>query len=82
MKERGTRYWPMKSEPDVYSIENLAADGRAEWEGVRNYQARNSMREMKEGDLVVPCPSRNCCTPPNRSDNRLHLPPAAAEGVI
>jgi predicted RNA-binding protein with PUA-like domain len=48
------RYWLMKSEPDVYSIDDLARDGRAEWEGVRNYQARNLMRdEMREGDLVL-----------------------------
>ena len=48
------RYWLMKSEPDVYSIDDLARDGRAEWEGVRNYQARNSMRDdMKVGDLVL-----------------------------
>jgi predicted RNA-binding protein with PUA-like domain len=47
-------YWLMKSEPDVYSIDDLARDGRAEWEGVRNYQARNLMRdEMREGDLVL-----------------------------
>jgi len=44
----------MKSEPDVYSIEDLARDGRGEWEGVRNYQARNFMRdEMRVGDLVL-----------------------------
>lgn len=47
------QYWLMKSEPDVYSIHDLARDGRAEWDGVRNYQARNYMRdEMSVGDLV------------------------------
>ena len=41
-------YWLMKSEPEVYSIEDLKRDGRTEWEGVRNYQARNFMvKEMK-----------------------------------
>lgn len=43
----------MKSEPDVYSIDDLARDGRTCWEGVRNYQARNLMREMKKGDPVL-----------------------------
>ncbi len=46
--------WLMKSEPDVYSIDDLARDGQTTWEGVRNYQARNSMRDdMKLGDLVL-----------------------------
>jgi len=48
-------YWLMKSEPDVYSINDLARQPRKtdHWDGVRNYQARNMMRdEMKKGDLV------------------------------
>jgi len=53
MARRARRYWLMKSEPETYSIEDLAREGRAEWDGVRNYQARNYMRdEMAEGDLV------------------------------
>ena len=48
------QYWLMKSEPDVYSIDDLEGDGRTHWDGVRNYQARNIMRdEMKEGDRVL-----------------------------
>jgi predicted RNA-binding protein with PUA-like domain len=47
------RCWLMKSEPAVYSIEDLARDGSTCWEGVRNYQARNLMREMKVGDAVL-----------------------------
>ena len=48
------RHWLMKSEPDVYSIDDLVKDGTTSWEGVRNYQARNFMRdEMKVGDLVL-----------------------------
>jgi predicted RNA-binding protein with PUA-like domain len=44
----------MKSEPDSYSIDDLQRDGRTSWEGVRNYQARNYMRdEMKPGDEVL-----------------------------
>jgi len=47
------RYWLMKSEPAVYSIMDLARDGVTGWEGVRNYQARNFMRdEMRSGDLA------------------------------
>lgn len=53
MTKRGTKLWLMKSEPDVYSIDDLERDGTEPWEGVRNYQARNFMREMAEGDLVL-----------------------------
>jgi predicted RNA-binding protein with PUA-like domain len=45
-------YWLMKSEPDVYSIADLKLDRFSIWDGVRNYQARNFMREMSIGDLV------------------------------
>ena len=46
-------YWLFKSEPDVFSFEMLKAKGRKgeQWDGVRNYQARNNMRAMKVGDL-------------------------------
>ena len=48
------RYWLMKSEPSVYSIDDLARDKRTSWNGVRNYQARNFMRdEMQQGDRVL-----------------------------
>jgi len=43
----------MKSEPDVYSIDHLERDGTESWDGVRNYQARNFMREMAVGDLAI-----------------------------
>lgn len=43
----------MKSEPDVYSIDHLARGGPEPWDGVRNYQARNFMREMQVGDLAI-----------------------------
>ena len=45
-------YWLMKSEPDVYSIADLKGDRTSMWDGVRNYQARNFMRQMSRGDLV------------------------------
>ena len=47
------QYWLMKSEPYVYSIEDLEKDGSTCWEGVRNYKARNNMRSMKTGDEVL-----------------------------
>ncbi|WP_372748970.1 EVE domain-containing protein [Litorivivens sp.] len=49
------KYWLMKSEPDAFSIDDLAArpGKREHWDGVRNYQARNFMREMKKGDTVL-----------------------------
>jgi len=47
------KLWLMKSEPDVYSIDELAKKKRGTWEGVRNYQARNFMREMSLGDLFL-----------------------------
>jgi len=42
----------MKSEPDVFSIEDLRRENVAGWDGVRNYQARNFMRAMRKGDLA------------------------------
>lgn len=46
-------YWLVKSEPVKYSWERFLKEGKTHWDGVRNYQARNSLREMKEGDLVL-----------------------------
>jgi len=49
-----TRHWLIKSEPSVYSIEDLARDGVTEWSGVRNYKARNYMRdEMRIADGLL-----------------------------
>ena len=51
-----TRYWLMKSEPSDYSFDDLKleVDSTAEWDGVRNYQARNLLRdEIKVGDRVI-----------------------------
>jgi len=48
------RFWLLKCEPDVYSIDDLERDGRTGWDSVRNYQVRNFMRDtMKPGDLGV-----------------------------
>jgi predicted RNA-binding protein with PUA-like domain len=46
-------YFLVKSEPFKYSWDKFNIDGRTFWDGVRNYQARNTMKEMKEGDLVL-----------------------------
>lgn len=49
-----TRHWLIKSEPSVYSIEDLERDGKTEWSGVRNYKARSYMRdEMQLGDRLL-----------------------------
>jgi predicted RNA-binding protein with PUA-like domain len=47
------RYWLMKSEAECYSIDDLARDKVTPWEGVRNFQARNFMKEMSVGDVVL-----------------------------
>ena len=46
------KYWLMKTEPDAFSIDHLKKAKREPWSGVRNYQARNFMRQMQVGDLV------------------------------
>ena len=43
-------YWLMKSEPSVYGIDHLRKEGETLWDGIRNYQARNFMRQMKQND--------------------------------
>jgi predicted RNA-binding protein with PUA-like domain len=46
-------HWLLKSEPVKYSWEKMLEDKRTFWDGVRNYQARNNLREMKKGDLCL-----------------------------
>ena len=46
-------YWLMKSEPDVFSYDDLVANKREGWDGVRNYQARIYLRAMRKGDKVI-----------------------------
>jgi predicted RNA-binding protein with PUA-like domain len=46
-------YWLAKSEPGTYSIDDLAKDKKTTWDGVRNFQARNNLKAMKKGDLVL-----------------------------
>lgn len=47
------RHWLVKSEPSAYSWENLVADARTSWTGVRNFTARNNLRTMETGDDVL-----------------------------
>jgi predicted RNA-binding protein with PUA-like domain len=46
-------HWLIKSEPSAYAFARLQADGRTEWTGVRNFEARNNLRAMAEGDLCL-----------------------------
>lgn len=50
---KSDQFWLMKSEPDVFSIDDLKKNKTTLWEGVRNYQARNHMNSMKVGDAVL-----------------------------
>ena len=45
-------YWLVKQEPEDYSWDDLVRDGKTVWDGVRNYQARNNLKNMKVGDRV------------------------------
>ena len=47
------QYWLIKSEPEKYSWEKFNSDGHTFWDGVRNFQARNNLKAMKNGDLVL-----------------------------
>lgn len=46
-------YWLIKSEPHTYSFDQMKSDKKTLWDGVRNYQARNFMKEMKKGDIAL-----------------------------
>src|SRR5438445_8395602 len=47
------RFWLVKQEPEAYSWATFLKDGETAWTGVRNFQARNNLRAMKKGDLVL-----------------------------
>jgi predicted RNA-binding protein with PUA-like domain len=46
-------YWFLRSEPEVYGWDHLVRDGTTEWDGIRNYTARNFLKEMKVGDQAI-----------------------------
>ena len=48
-----SNYWMVKQEPETYSWDTLVKDGQTDWTGVRNFQARNNLRQMKTGDRVL-----------------------------
>ena len=62
MVKKEPSYWLMKSEPDAYSIETLEKEKETIWDGIRNYQARNFMRQMEIGDQAFFYHSN--CKPP------------------
>ena len=62
MLKKEPNYWLMKSEPDAYSIDDLEREKETIWDGIRNYQARNFMRQMNIGDNVFFYHSN--CKPP------------------
>ncbi|MBX7169434.1 MAG: EVE domain-containing protein [Pyrinomonadaceae bacterium] len=47
------KFWLVKQEPEAYSFDDLVKDGKTEWTGVRNFQARNNLQAMKVGDKVL-----------------------------
>jgi predicted RNA-binding protein with PUA-like domain len=51
--KQGSQYWLVKQEPEGYSWDDLVRDRGTEWTGVRNFQARNNLRQMKVGDRVL-----------------------------
>ena len=52
-KTAASGLWLVKQEPETYSWEDFVRDGRTDWTGVRNFQARNNLRQMKVGDRVL-----------------------------
>lgn len=51
--KKNSGYWMVKQEPETYSWDDFVKDGKTDWSGVRNYQARNNLREMKTGERVL-----------------------------
>ena len=47
------KYWLLKSEPSTYSFDNLIQDGKTNWNGVRNFQARNHLAQISRGDIAL-----------------------------
>jgi predicted RNA-binding protein with PUA-like domain len=52
-KSTKNNYWMVKQEPETYSWDDFVKDGSTDWSGVRNYQARNNLRNMRVGDRVL-----------------------------
>src|SRR6185312_3609055 len=75
-------YWLAKSEPEAYAWTQLVKDGKTAWTGVRNFQARNNLRTMKRGDLVLfyHSVSDKHIVGVARVDRRAYPDPTAKEG--
>ena len=52
-KNTASKFWMVKQEPETYSWDDFVSDGKTDWTGVRNYQARNNLKTMKVGDRVL-----------------------------
>ena len=53
MSPKASKYWLLKSEPSTYSFADLERDGKTNWNGVRNYQARNHLAQISQGDIAL-----------------------------
>lgn len=53
MTKTNSSYWLVKQEPETYSWDDFVKDGKTDWTGVRNFQARNNLRQMQPGDRVL-----------------------------
>ena len=53
MTTRNPAYWLVKTEPNAYSWDDLVEDGWTYWDGIRNYEARNNLRKMAVGDMLL-----------------------------
>ncbi len=53
MSKKASRYWLVKQEPEAYSWSDFVKDGKTAWTGIRNFQARNNLREMRVGDKAL-----------------------------
>ena len=75
-------YWLVKQEPEAYSWQTFVQDGRTAWTGVRNFQARNNLRSMKRGDLVLfyHSVSEKCIVGIARVVKEAYADPTADEG--
>jgi predicted RNA-binding protein with PUA-like domain len=75
-------YWLVKQEPEAYSWTTFASEKRTAWTGVRNFQARNNLRAMKKGDLVLYYHSgeQKAVVGIARVDKSAHPDPTATEG--
>jgi predicted RNA-binding protein with PUA-like domain len=75
-------YWLLKTEPGTFSWDDLIKQGNSMWDGVRNYQARNNLRQMKTGDIVLFYHSgENPCIVGLAEVSREHYPdPTATSG--